>query len=433
MLCYGAPVTATDTTESTAPTRCPTDFRYVEMLERPRVRRMRRLLIASIGFDPVPPPDVAEAFCEDMFAGDPVAEAFVADALAGPQRRRTRRLLDTALESPHGFAAVAAEAPESMRALFAEFETVPEWVDRDLVEEGARIWRRWGRTLFNVAGAETLEMYTESAVAVPLSLAGGYAGDNALRRFLETARFWIDVSEPGALFRLGSAGRATAMRVRVMHVNVRRRVVEHPEWSVERWGLPICQSYMTMTLMGGSVAPAMLMWPLGYLTSPHEIRALLHYQRYLGHLLGVRPRHYPETVRGGIQLLFLTAAARSYTAGEHGAELIESFPRAFAPRPETTGLRRWRAHYEHRLMGAYTVACMSPRTRARYDMPAALPWLLLLVARVPYVLTTEIARRAVPAVGEWVERRAVRERERWWEEQMAGRKAAFEAASQLRR
>jgi hypothetical protein len=421
------------TTTPQLETRCPTDFRYQEMLASPRVQALRRASKAVLGFDPAPPPDVAAAFCEDMYAGDPIAEEYVADALAGDLRRKNRRLLDAALSSPEGFASIAGEAPESMRALFEEFETVPDWVDRDLVEEGARIWRRWGRTLFNVAGAETLEMYTESAVAVPLSLAGGYAGDNALRRFLETARFWIDVAEPGALFRVGSAGRATAMRVRVMHVSVRHRVADHPEWDMERWGLPISQSYMTMTLIGGSVAPAMLMWPLGYMTSRAEIRALLHYQRYLGHLLGVRPRNYPETVRGGLQLMFATAMARSFTAGEHGAELIESFPRAFAPRADTRGLARVRASYEHRLMGAYTAACMSPSTRRRYDMPPAFPWVLLLVARMPYVIGSELGRRLVPQIDTWVERRSVREARQWWDAQMAGRRAAFEAASQLRR
>lgn len=416
-------------------TRCPTDFRYEALLRRPGVRRMRQLTRALLGFDPVPPAEVAAAFCEDMYAGDPLAEAYVAEALSGEgeERRRHRAALEQALTDPAGFAAVAEGAPASMRALFEEFERVPSWVDRTLVEEGARIWRRWGRTLFNVAGAETLEMYTESAVAIPLSLAGGYAGDNALRRFLETARFWIDVSEPGALFRLGSAGRATAMRVRVMHVDVRRRVAAHPEWDAGRWGLPISQSYMTLTLLGGSVAPALLMWPLGYLTSGSEISALLHYQRYLGHLLGVHPRHYPRTMREGLQLLFIASMSRSYTAGEHGAELIESFPRAFAPRPHARGLARLRASYEHRLMGAYTAVCMSPATRRRYDLPPAFPWILLLAGRAPFVLATEIGRRAAPALGDWAERRAVREREAWWQEQMAGRKAAFESASRLRR
>jgi hypothetical protein len=415
------------------PTRYPTEIRYDEVLRRPGIRRARQLSRRLLGFDLFPPAEVAAAFCEDMFAGDPVAEAFVEEAMSGEGRRRGRKLLDAALDSPAGFAAVAEHAPESMLALFEEFESVPDWVDRDLVEQGARIWRRWGRTLFNVAGAETLEMYTESAVAVPLSLAGGYAGDNALRRFLETVRFWIDVSEPGALFRLGSAGRATAMRVRIMHVSVRQRVVEHPEWKLEAWGLPISQSYMTMTLMGGSITPALLMWPLGYITSPAEIRALLHYQRYLGHLLGVRPRHYPESVRESLQLTLLSGLSRSFTSGRHGAELIESFPRAFAPRQGTRGVARLRAIYEHRLMCAYVAACMLPRTRRRYDLPPAFPWVLLLAARLPYVVATEIGRRLAPAIDDWVERRAVDERQRWWEEQMAGREAAFEAASQLRR
>lgn len=414
-------------------TRCPTDVRYHEMLRRPAVRRARQVSSRLLGFDPVPPVEVAAAYCEDMFAGDPVAEAYVEEALSGPARTRNRSLLDAALDDPRGFAAVAGDAPESMRALFDEFETVPPWVDRALVEQGAGIWRRWGRTLFNVAGAETLEMYTESAVAVPLSLAGGYAGDSALRRFLETARFWIDVSEPNALFRLGSAGRATAMRVRLMHVSVRRRVAGHVEWDLEAWGLPISQSYMTMTLMGGSITPALLMWPLGHVTTPAEIRALLHFQRYLGHLLGVRPRHYPQTVRASLQLTFLSAGCRAHTSGAHGAELIESFPRAFAPRGGTTGPARRRAAYEHRLMCAYVAVCMLPGTRRRYDLPPAFPWILLLAARMPVVVTTEIARRLVPPVDRWLERRAVVERQRWWEGQMAGRAVAFEAASQLRR
>jgi mpaB/rubber oxygenase-like protein len=381
----------------------------------------------------MPGAEVLEAFVADMWRGDPLAERFVAEVLDGPGgRRKGRKLLDLALEG--GLAAVP-DAPASMRTLFAEFETVPEWVDPGLVEQGAAIWRRWGTDLFAVAGAETLEMYTESAVALPLSLAGGYAGEAALRRFLETTRFWIDVSEPGALLRIGSAGRATAMRVRVMHVGVRQRVSSHAEWSAERWGVPISQAWATMTLMGGSIVPAMLMWPLGYQTSASEIRALLHYQRFLGHLLGVQPTWYPSSVRESIQLTFLASAGRTYTAGEHGAELIESFPRAFAPRLDADAgvVARARASYHHRLICAYTAMCMAPGTRRRYDLPPMLPWVLLPAARFPLVAAGEVARRVVPGFDEFADRRARRRREAWYAEQMAGREAAFEAASSLRR
>ena len=275
--------------------RCPTDFAYASGSERPAVRTARGVARRLLGIDLCPPPDIAALLCEDLYTGDPVAEGFVDEVLFGPDGPRAgRTLLDRAIAE--GIDAID-DAPEAMRRLFAEFEEVPSWVDPALVEQGAAIWRRWGTTLFAVAGTTTLEIYTESAVAVPLSLTGGYAGDKALHRFMETVRFWIDVSQPGALLEPGSAGRATAMRVRVMHVSVRRRVAEHPEWDAERWGLPISQTYMALTLMGGSIGPALAMWPLGHVTTPAEIRALLHFQRYLGHLLGVRPRWYPETVR----------------------------------------------------------------------------------------------------------------------------------------
>jgi hypothetical protein len=224
--------------------------------------------------------------------------------------------------------------------------------------------------------------------------------------------------------------------VRVMHVGTRQRIVSHPEWDSARWGVPISQAWATMTLMGGATIPALLMWPLGYLTSGAEIRALLHYQRFLGSLLGVHPTWYPANVRESIQLTFLASVGRTYTAGEHGAELIESFPRAFEPREDdgrSGVVARARAAYHHRLICAYTATCMAPSTRRRFDLPPMLPWVLLPAARLPFIAGSEVARRVVPGVAGWLDRRSRRRREAWYAEQMAGREAAFEAASSLRR
>jgi hypothetical protein len=409
----------------------PTDFRYWEAAQEPAIRRLRAVAERVLGFDLCPPDAAMEEFVRDMWAGDPVAERFVDEVFFGELGpRKGRALLDDALE--HGIDAVD-DAPESMQALFKQFEDVPDWVDRALVEEGARIWRRWGTDLFGVAGASTLEMYTESAVATPLSLAGGYAGDNALRRYLETARFWMDVSEPGALFRIGSDGRGTAMRVRVMHVSVRRRVARHDEWDMDRWGLPISQAYMMLTLLGGSVAPALMMWGLGHVTTPREIRALQHYQRYLGHLVGCFPRHYPETVTAGVQMVFAVAISRTYTSGRHGAELIESFPRALRPQPGLSGRARLAAQYDSLIIDGLVATLMAPGTRRRYDLPGLWPGAALLAARFPLITARELAGRAVPALSAAFERQSVGRRERWYAKQMNGREAAFEAQSELRR
>ncbi|MFD4181336.1 oxygenase MpaB family protein [Rhodococcus sp. NPDC058514] len=411
--------------------KCPTAFRYWDSLNSPRTRRMQKLSLRLTGGELFPTDEQVTAFCNDLYAGDPVAERFIDEVFEGDIGPVAgRAMLDQALtEGVHA----VADVPPAMAELFAEFEDVPDWVRPELVEQGAAIWRRWGTMLFTVAGSTTLEMYTEAAVATPLSLSGGYAGDNALRRFLETSRFWMDLSEPHALLTPGSKGRATAMRVRVMHVSVRRRVAEHPEWHSERWGLPISQGYMMLTLIGGSVAPAMALWTLGYQTTPKEMRALLHFQRYMGHLLGVRVGWYPENVRDTLRALAMVIASRSYDSGRHGAELIESFPASFAPRDGHRGLQRLRERYNYRIYSAYAAIFMGPKTRRKYNLPRAFPWVLIPVLRFPLVTVMELARRFVPGVAGPLERIALWHRENWYRAQMDGREAEFQAKGALRR
>ncbi|WP_063008927.1 oxygenase MpaB family protein [Nocardia kruczakiae] len=410
--------------------KCPSAFRYWEAKQQPAVQRLEAIVRKVTGAELFPTDDQARALTEDLFAGDPVAERFVAEVMHGPGGSAAgRALLDRALAE--GIDAVP-EAPDSMRELFAEFDTVPEWVRPELVEQGAAIWRRWGTILFSFAGAETLEMYTESAVATPLSLAGGYAGNSALRRYLETCRFWMDVSQPNALLTPGSTGRATALKVRVMHVSVRARVAGHPEWDIDKWGLPISQTYQLLTLIAGSVTPGLGLWALGYQTTPSEIRALLHFQRYMGYLLGVRLQWHPETVIDSLRVLAMTIASRSYDAGAHGAELIESYPAAFAPRPEHRGASRLRAAYNYRINSVYSAMYMAPGTRRKYRMPPAFPWLLIPVLRFPLITAMEFVRR-IPPVGRLHEKVMVRHRENWYRAQMQGREAEFDASGALRR
>ncbi|WP_254052201.1 oxygenase MpaB family protein [Aeromicrobium sp. A1-2] len=413
----------------TAP-RTPTAFPYWENKQRPEWRRRERFVKKVLRHDLFPTDEQAQLLCDDMYVGDPVAEKYVADVFFGEiGHQRGRAMLDEALD--HGIDSIP-DAPESMKTLFTELETVPDWVDRDLVEQGARVWRRWGTMLYSVAGAITLEIYTEGAVAMPLSLAGGYAGDNALRRFLETCKFWIDVSEPGALFEVGSQARKTAMQVRVMHVAVRKRVGDHPEWDHEAWGLPISQTYEQMTQIGGAVAPAMSLWLLGYQTTPKEMRALIHFNRYMGHLLGVQPQWPTTTIREQLQAIAMTTAARSYDSGAAGKELIESFPAAFAPRTGQRGLKHLRAAYNFRIYSAYCALWMAPGTRKLYDMPRAFPWILIPIARLPLVTATELLRR-LPGLKQLHLRTMDRHRKSWHAAQMEGRQAEFDASSSLRR
>lgn len=320
-----------------------------------------------------------------------------------------------------------------MIALFDEFDRIPAWVDRALIEEGAAVWRRWGYTLGSIANAGTLDSYTEGSLAVPLSLSGGYAGKSALNRYLETSRWWIEMCRPGAALTPGSLGRRISMQVRVMHVSVRRRVADHPEWDSERWGLPISQAEMMLTLLGGSVGPALGLYPLGYLTSPREIRAAMHFNRYIGYLVGMRSEIFPETIADGIRMLYLYNATRSYDSGATGAELVESFVPSFAPRREHTGIQRWRAQMHLHVQAGYARLYMLPANHRRYDMPSPWPGLMFLFARAPLISALEILRRISPAVDRAWQRSSVRSWERWHRWAGENKSEQFVAAVPLRR
>jgi hypothetical protein len=239
------------------------------------------------------------------------------------------------------------------------------------VERGARVFRRWGTAAFKFATASTLEMYTESSIAKPLSLSGGYTGNRAHHRQLETVRFWIDVSDPGGLDP-GGAGRATAMQVRVMHVFIRRRLMQHPEWDLDAWGAPISVADATLTLMGGSVVPGLSLWTAGHQTTVTEIEALLHFWRYIGHLLGVQPDWYPRDFRESVQLMFAAFVKRAYAAGADGDELIESYLPAFAPKPDPDAAlrKRLRDHVQYRALIGYTRFWMLPQSYKAHDAAA---------------------------------------------------------------
>lgn len=397
----------------------PTAFRYPQAARR----RMRRLY---------PSDAIAQAFIDGLSEGDPVAEQFVAETYHGEVgAKRARDLVEEAQRV--GIDNVP-DAPESMRALFAEFEQLPDWVDPELVEEGAAVWRRWAYALGALGNAGTNDTYTEGWLAVPLSLSGGYAGQRALHRYLETSRWWIEVCRPGAILTPGSLGRNISLHVRIMHVSVRARVKQHPEWDARRWGLPISQSAMLLTLLGGSVAPAFGLFLLGHLTSPREMRAVLHFNRYCGHLVGVRcDGYFPETVADAWRILLMADAARSYDSADSGSELVESFVPAFEPGPHLRGVARLRATYHYRVQAGYLGLYMLPWNRRRYRLPSAVPGILLLLLRSPFIAGLEILRRVSPGFDSRWQAFNVRRWESWLEWQSAGKAAAFEAATPLRR
>ncbi len=407
--------------------RIPSEFRYWDNLETSRVRVIRRALTLVFGCDPRLPDEHVRAWAESYYDADPVAEAFVRDVVLVQGQREARGMVERALA--HG---VDSDAPDSLRRLFAESEEKPRWVDDRLVELGARVFRRFGTHMHSFAGAITLEGYRESSVAKPLAFTGAYNGSSANKRFLETASFWIDVSEPNALSP-GGRGRATAMRVRLMHVHVRARLMAHPKWDLDAWGVPISQGDALLTLMGGSFVPGYGLKVLGYRTSREEIEAMMHFWRWVGHLMGVQPRWYPADVDQALGLMFASQVKGCGLSGDDGRELARSYLESYAPTADDPPRAALSKRLEHGLQRGYVSWFLPPTTHHRFGLPSPGLWRLHPAMQAPLIFARETLRKSVPRVDEWWDARARAATKEWVRRRLGGRRADYHAVEQFTR
>ncbi len=409
--------------------RIPTEFRYDAQRDDAYPRALRGVLRAVFGYDPTLPEEAVRAFAASYYDADPLAEAFVDEVYLARGAEVGRAMLDTALNE--GVDAVA-DAPESLRRLFEEVAIDPPWLEPERVRRGARSFRRFGTDMFHFAGAITLEGYRESSVAKPLALTGAYAGDTAGKRFLETAAFWLDVSKPGGLAP-GGEGRRTALRVRIMHVFVRRRLMAHPEWDLDAWGVPISQGDALLTLMGGSVVPGLGLRMLGYRIDEEEIEDLLHFWRYVGHLMGVSPRWYPSNVREAVALMYTSQVKGAETSGADGRELARSYIASYAPSPKLRGLAALGAAGDYFAQLGFVSLFVPPWTHRRYGLPGQWAGLLYLPYRFVPNRALETLGRRFPALAERRERRARAKAEAWVASRLGQRAAEYRAVASFTR
>lgn len=156
---------------------------------------------------------------ERLTVGDPAADRLVA-WMTDTGMAQTRPLFDRA--AAEGIAAVP-EAPAPLRKFFAAVETVPDWVDWELIRRGERAMRRSGADGMYIArDVSLLGGYQFSGFNKTLVRTGALEkGSN--KRFAETMQWALDVISPRGMDPLGAGYRST-LRVRLIHAMVRRHV-----------------------------------------------------------------------------------------------------------------------------------------------------------------------------------------------------------------
>ncbi|WP_307622915.1 oxygenase MpaB family protein [Streptomyces sp. V3I7] len=189
------------------------------------------------------------------------------------------------------------DAPPALVRFFAMVDDVPPWVDFELIERGAAVFRRFGRTANDVLlQLSLIGGYRFGGPAELLVATGGLSGATAMRRLGETETWAHALAQPGAMRRDGAGFRLT-VHVRVMHALVNDRFENNGRWDAGEWGLPVNQSDQAGTL--GLFNSTLLLGArvLGWYVSAEDSRAVMHLWKYVGWLLGVNEDWLFDTER----------------------------------------------------------------------------------------------------------------------------------------
>src|SRR5215469_2280288 len=338
----------------------------------------------------------AGKYVDFLWRSDPLADAVMQEFASLPEGE-WRALLDMALAK--GIESVPS-APEPLRALFQQLEYVPFWVDRDRCNLGGATFLRC-RLGFAVLAMLSLPLiYSWPAGNKALALSGQLM-HRASQRLKDTTRYVFAVSQPDGLSRF-SEGFAMTVRVRLIHAQVRRLLLQSGQWRNDAWGAPINQCHMAGTNLMFSVGVLDGLSRLGYHFDQVEREALVHLWRYAGYLLGVDSELLIADEFEGNRLLDLIFAFEPVPDDDSRALVDALMQTSF---DYVRGFKAGRCcsvnlcfGMSHALIGDEHAAALGyPKTNWRWLVPAVRPatW-LVEIARIYSSRVQELAKVAGP-------------------------------------
>jgi hypothetical protein len=311
-------------------------------------------------------------------------------------------------EHPGGFARLDAalagcataghlDASPAVRTLLASVAEWPAWVDWARVERGCRLFLRAGVAGGLVLGLRALPYgYAAPAGNKPLVFSGRLA-EMGPRRLAETAKFVTAVCEPGALRRRGDA-LTIALKVRLMHAQVRRLLLRSGRWDAARWSAPINQHDMVATTLLFSQVFLDGLRLMGLRVDPSEGDDYIHLWRVVGWLVGVEEPLLADDERGAratAEAIYLTQGPPDRDSRALVAALLAG-PKQVARTPAEQRRARVRVRISGQLCRHLLGNTLADDLGVPDDQPALAPSILYGA-----IAGFDRTRRALPALDRW--------------------------------
>ncbi|SEM16156.1 hypothetical protein SAMN05421856_101473 [Chryseobacterium taichungense] len=195
--------------------------------------------------------------------------------------------------------------PESIKQMFSQTETIPEWLNNDLLKSGAELCMRANLdSLISLRDYCLIGGYDFAYLNKPLIVTEALK-KGAVKRLSETLDFWVNVTRYNAL-EIHHKGYEFAIKTRIIHSYARLSIRKHyKDWDTENWGEPINSWDMMATYIGFSLVFLHSLHKLGNTFSVQEEQGLFHLWKYIGYLLGIPENLLPENKKQATEFFYL--------------------------------------------------------------------------------------------------------------------------------
>ena len=230
-------------------------------------------------------PDVADKYIGHTLSGDPLGTA-VTDDLSKFGPRKSGQLIHAAME---GDEEALRDAPDSLRELFREAETLPEWLNYSDLAPAVRMFHRNTQTILGAFVAGVLIEGFTTNIAQSFFITGRVR-DQGIRRLGQNNRHMMEIFLPGGMYRYGD-GWKLSVRIRIIHARIRHLLNNSEEWDAGAWGEPISMAHLGYAISAFSARLLIHMKTLGAKYNDEEHASFMAVWRYSGYLMGI-----PDTI-----------------------------------------------------------------------------------------------------------------------------------------
>ena len=195
--------------------------------------------------------------------------------------------------------------PESVKKLFTQTQTIPDWLDYGLLKNGAELCIRCNLdSLISLRDYCLMGGYDYAYLNKPLIVTEALK-KGAVKRLSETLDFWVNVTRYDAL-EIHKKGYEFAIKTRLIHSYARLSIDKHyKNWDTETWGKPINSWDMMATYIGFSLVFLHSLHKLGNTFSEEEEKGLFHLWKYVGYLLGIPEELLPNDRKQATEFFYL--------------------------------------------------------------------------------------------------------------------------------